>query len=440
MEVTRETEAVMLLTVSFGKSDAGAPKPLTPAEWGAFAKWLNDGALAPADLLKCDPADLLEHWEHPKVTPFRVQALLSRGATLGFALEKWERAGLWVVARSDADYPSRLKQRLGRTAPAILFGCGNRALLNASSIAVVGSRNAGDADISFAESVGRRAAECGELVVSGGAAGVDHAAMLGALQAEGTAIGVLGDSLLRGATSTKYRRHLMSRDLALVSPFNPESRFMVGNAMARNKYIYCLAHDAVVVSSAPDSGGTWKGAVENLRKRWVPLWVKRTEAAESGNPKLVELGARWLEGLDDPAFGTHLERGDTGNGPGQPPETDAGPSGGRAELSIAGDQSGDSPREASPGAGQVRAQSHDLGACPAEASVDPAEDLYQKVRSLVSAVCAEPKQAKAIADALGVTKPTADAWLERLVQERVLEKVPNPVRYVVCGKDLLEMA
>lgn len=439
MEVSRETEAVMLLTVPFGKSGAGTTKPLTPAEWGEFAKWLKDGALAPADLLKGDLADLLEHWEHPKVTPRRVQALLNRGATLGFALEKWERAGLWVVARSDADYPSRLKQRLGRTAPAILFGCGNRALLNASSIAVVGSRHADAADISFAESIGRRAAECGELVVSGAAAGVDHAAMLGALLAEGTAIGVLGDSLLRGATSAKYRRHLMSRDLALVSPFNPESRFMVGNAMARNKYIYCLAHDAIVVSSAPDSGGTWKGAVENLKKGWVPLSVKRTESAESGNPKLVELGARWLEGLNDPAFGTHLEGGDSGQGPSQRYEADTGPSGGRPELSVADKQPGDSPREVSPVAEQVGTRSHDVGEYPAEASVDPAEDLYQKVRSLVSEVCAEPKQANAIADALGVTKPTADAWIKRLVQERVLKKVPKPIRYVVCEKDLLEM-
>ena len=439
MGVTRETEAVMLLTVSFGKSGAGAAKPLTPTEWGEFAEWLKDGALGPADLLKCDLADVLKHWEHPKVTPRRVQVLLNRGATLGFALEKWERAGLWVVARSDADYPSRLKKRLGRTAPAILFGCGNRDLLNASSIAVVGSRHACAADISFAESVGRRAAECGELVVSGGAAGVDHAAMFGALLAEGTAIGVLADSLLRGATSTKYRRHLMSRDLALVSPFNPESRFMVGNAMARNKYIYCLAHDAIVVSSAPDSGGTWKGAVENLRKRWVPLSVKRTESAESGNPKLVELGARWLEGIDDPAFGMHLEGGDSGQGPSQPPEADTGPSGGRAEMSIADNQPSDSPREESPVAEPVGTRRRDVGECPAEASADPAEDLYQKVRSLVSEVCAEPKQAKAIADALGVTKTTADAWIKRLVQERVLKKVPKPVRYVVREKDLLEM-
>ena len=162
MEVTRETEAVMLLNVSFGKSEAAKAKPLTPVEWGEFAGWLKDQALGPGDLLNCNLANALEHWEHPKLTVERLHALLNRGAALGFALEKWQRAGLWVVTRSDADYPRRLKQHLQRTAPAILFGCGNRELLGASSIAVVGSRHAREADIGFAERIGRRAAECGE--------------------------------------------------------------------------------------------------------------------------------------------------------------------------------------------------------------------------------------------------------------------------------------
>jgi len=307
MDVSRQAEAVMLLTVSFGKSDAEATRPLTPTEWGAFASWLNDNALGPEDLLKRGLPDVLAHWEHPKVTVERIQSLLKRGAALGFALEKWERAGLWLLTRSDADYPRLLKQRLGRTAPAILFGCGNRNVLHGNSIAVVGGRHADEADIGFAERVGQRAAACGRQVVSGGAAGVDRAAMLGALDAEGTAIGVLADNLLRSATSTIYRKHLISGDLALVSPFNPESRFLVGNAMARNKYIYCLAQDAIVVSSTPESGGTWNGAVENLRRGWVPLAVKPTDARDSGNSKLVELGGRWLAEGDDPAFATPVQ-------------------------------------------------------------------------------------------------------------------------------------
>ena len=75
---------------------------------------------------------LLGDWHHSKVTGERIEALLGRGAMLGFALEKWQRAGLWVLMRSDPEYPRRLKQRLGRKAPSILFGCGNKNLLSAA--------------------------------------------------------------------------------------------------------------------------------------------------------------------------------------------------------------------------------------------------------------------------------------------------------------------
>jgi hypothetical protein len=92
--------------------------------------------------------------------------------------------------------------------------------------------------------------------VSGEARGIDETAMLSALEHQGTAIGVLADRLLRAATSAKYRKHLMVNNLVLVSPFNPEAGFNVGNAMARNRHIYCLADAAVVVSSTRDKGGT----------------------------------------------------------------------------------------------------------------------------------------------------------------------------------------
>ena len=117
--------------------------------------------------------------------------------------------------------------------------------------------------------------------------------MKGALGSEGTAVAVLADSLLRAATSSLYRRPLLSGDLVLVSAVNPEARFNVGNAMARNRYIYCLSDAAVVVASARGSGGTWSGACENAKAGWVPLWVKQTADTDSGNVNLIARGARW---------------------------------------------------------------------------------------------------------------------------------------------------
>ena len=75
----------------------------------------------------------------------------------------------------------------------------------------------------------------------------------------------------------------------LVSPFYPEAGFNAGNAMGRNKYIYALADRALVIDSTLGSGGTWQGAVEVLKERWVPLYI-RTPGNGPGNEALVKKG------------------------------------------------------------------------------------------------------------------------------------------------------
>ena len=295
MSLTQDAQAIMLLTVHFPKSGSDSAKPLTTTEWARLNKWLRDkdADFKPSNLLTDNPSQWLEGWSNKRITCERVDALLNRSMTLALSVEKWERSGLWVMTRSDEDYPQRIKDRLGPgKSPHILFGCGNRRLLQdeGNVLAVVGSRDADDIDLAYSRNLGQKAANSGWSVVSGGARGVDEAAMLGALDAEGTVIGALADSLLKTALSKKYLRHLMDNNLVLVSPFNPEAGFNVGNAMGRNKYIYCLSDAAVVVRS-DTKGGTWRGAEENQKNNWVPIWVKHTD---DGNHRIVQRGANWL--------------------------------------------------------------------------------------------------------------------------------------------------
>ncbi|WP_288367816.1 DNA-processing protein DprA [uncultured Alcanivorax sp.] len=300
-----KTQAILLLTAYFSRSTSSEAKPLTNKEWGRFAFWLKNQEMVPEDLLTGDLSQKLAGWTDSKITSDRIQTLLNRGSALAMAMEKWTRSGLWVLTRSDSDYPKRLKARLGNDAPPVFFGCGNRNLLNQGGIAVIGSRKTSDADLQFSRDLGAKSANDGRSVVSGGAKGVDEAAMLGALESEGTAIGVLANDLLRAATSAKYRKYLMANNLVLLSPFYPEAGFNAGNAMQRNKYIYCLADAAIAVHSGT-SGGTWNGVLENIRHNWVPMWVKPTDDSEAGNSGLVQKGAKWLpEHLAETGF-THL--------------------------------------------------------------------------------------------------------------------------------------
>ena len=288
MNINLNAQATLLLTSWFTKASITDPKPLTPSEWGRFAVWLKKQGKIPSGLLESQsPTDYLNGWSDSKITIERIIFLLGRSVALSLSLEKWQRAGLWVMTRSDADYPSRLKKHLKTDAPPVLFGCGNRQLLDKGGIAMVGSRDATEEQLTATTRIAGETARQGYTVVSGGARGVDEVAMLGALEKEGTVIGILADNLLRSATSAKYRNALMTKNLVLVSPFNPEAGFDVGNAMARNKYIYCLSDAAIVVATSRGSGGTWNGAVEDLKKSWVPLWVLNHPDVNSGNAALV---------------------------------------------------------------------------------------------------------------------------------------------------------
>ena len=290
MLVNDNLQATLLLCCYFNKNEVGKFKPLTPSEYGPFSRWLHENKFNPADLLQ-RKSEVLESWQDPKgkVSTERLEGLLSRGASMGFALEKWFKAGVWVMSRIDPDYPKSLKNNLRDLAPPVLFGAGNKALLNNSSIGFVGSRAIDAEDEAFTKSKVQLAVEQGYSVVSGGAKGVDQISMLSALSAGGYCIGVLSDSLFRSSASKAYREYIANQTLVLVSPFYPEAGFNVGNAMARNKYIYILSKAVVVVKSDADKGGTWNGARENLKKGWsVPL-VRSIEYA--GNQELIKLGA-----------------------------------------------------------------------------------------------------------------------------------------------------
>ncbi|MEC8057827.1 MAG: DNA-processing protein DprA [Pseudomonadota bacterium] len=289
MNVSKSSQAIILLTCYFTKANDSEHKPLTPIEWGRFAKWLHENQHKPEDLLTCKVKDILIKWQDPKISSNRLLYLLGRGHSMALNLEKWSRSGLWVITRADSEYPWRLKQRLKQDAPPVLFGCGSKELLNLTGLAVVGSRNASEKDLNYAEIIGSKASLEGIAIVSGGAKGIDESAMLGAINNQGVTIGVMADNLLKQTTSKKWRSALMNGQAVLISPFYPEAGFSTGNAMARNKYIYCLADSSLVVHSGL-KGGTLTGAQENIKKGWVPIYIKENEGCESANKNLINQG------------------------------------------------------------------------------------------------------------------------------------------------------
>lgn len=434
MNLSPTAQATLLLTSYFSKAGSDNVKPLTNAEWGRFALWLKEKSTTPADLLRSDPKSLLTGWHDSRVSIERIVQLLNRGHSLALAVEKWQRAGLWVVTRSDPEYPGRLKHRLKIDSPPVLFGCGNKTLLNAAGLAVTGSRNANDADLSYAEQVGAKVASEGIAIVSGGARGVDEAAMLGAMNTGGAVIGVMADSLLKAATSAKWRNGLMDGNLVLVSPFYPEAGFSVGNAMARNKYIYCLADSALVVHSGK-KGGTLNGAEENLKKAWVPLWVKPTNDNNASNADLVAKGGRWCEAdIEGLKVSDLFSVGNAAVSQAKEDQTDLFLMPAQSELFAA----------AAPEFGAEKARGVISALIEQDETQDPVEqkvelveasteavDFYQLFITELRRLAANPITPDGLVESTSLHKSQLNEWLKRAGDDGVIKKLSRPVRYQV---------
>ncbi len=300
--LTDDGRAVLLLCSTLGLTDAD-PEPFTLAQWNELAKQIAASPYQrPAGLLGQSPSALIATLGCEPATGVRIVRLLERGGRVALELEGLQARGIWAVTRADPAYPARLRNILKHQAPTVLSGAGELRLLAQPGIAVIGARNIDEAGRGFAEEIGRRCAAAGVPVVSGGARGTDSIAMEACVQAGGTVLGVLADSLDRTVRQAELRQLLLDERLVFVTPYAPSAGFSVGGAMGRNKIIYGLAEFAIVVSSDFQKGGTWAGAVEALRAGWCPVFVRDGEAVPAGNRELLKLAAGRLPEAELPAI------------------------------------------------------------------------------------------------------------------------------------------
>lgn len=291
-----DTQAVLLLCAALPRKSGSDDKPLTLGEYNALASWLAHHGRRPASLVGSGE-NALPDAEPRLPSADRLRALLGRGFQLAAALEGWQRLGLWVISRGEDHYPERLRRHLRSAAPPLLYGAGDLSRLNQGGLAVVGSRNVDEEGLSFTRRVGERCATQSVQIVSGGARGVDRAAVASVLAAGGGAVAVLAERLDRAVAARENREPLRDGRLTLATPYEPESGFTIGKAIGRNKLIYALADFALVVRFKAGEGGTWTGATEQLNRNQssppeCPVFVRAAHNPQSGCEELQRRGAR----------------------------------------------------------------------------------------------------------------------------------------------------
>ncbi len=454
------TQAILLLTAPLivGRSTETA-ELLTPSEYKNLAQHLRRIKREPADLLQGEATEILTACQ-PVVDASRLRTLLGRGFQLSQALERWQSKAIWVVSRADAHYPRCIKGRLREDAPAVLYGCGDIDLLGTGGLAVVGSRNVSDDLVDYTMNIGRLAAHAVRTIVSGGARGVDKAAMRGALEAGGRVIGVLAENLEKSVMNREERNHLRDGRLVLVSAYDPSASFNVGHALQRNKMIYAFSNVSLVVNSDLNKGGTWAGAIEQLDKfNFVPVYVRSVGARSAGLDALKERGAlSWpnpqsveeFEHVFALALSFSRERSQ--------PEPSLFAAEHHAPESLSSERldtaSADESSEGTQSPATSECESASSVVAPPDTAISegkqitthgetsrcapPADVLYATVREVLTQLLKVPMKDAEVAEALNVSNAQAKTWLVKLVEDGVLEKRKNPVAYVAKTTSLFQ--
>lgn len=419
--ISDDTKAVLLLCGFFGSDRV--EKPLSPPEYSRVVKWLVEMNRRPGDLIH--DISVAQVAGPTQIAEDRLEQLIQRGVKLAFALEEWERNGIWVISRGDAEYPEKLKKHLKGLAPPILFGVGDKSLCEEISLGMVGSRNVDQDGEAFARSIARICAENGHAVVSGGARGVDQISMNSAISAGGKAIGVLAENLLRKSLEREARKAIAHGQLLLLSPFHPNAKFTVGTAMARNKVIYGIADHTLVVSAELQKGGTWAGAEEELKRpNHRPVFVRVDGNEPDGNKRLLEMGAvAWPSELSSDSLTDALVAsiGNRANGTSAQTEKQ------QVLFDVSETVESDVVPQEFPE--QPLISSATVALENSRGCTDYADDVYSAVLPFIKACADEPRTVVDFSRRLDVIASQIKKWLERAFADGILEKQQNPIRF-----------
>lgn len=202
------------------------------------------------------------------VTPQVLEALEDHDLSLSREiLDDCRKKNIGLLTIADPSYPNRLRQIFDP--PILLYYKGTLPdFENLPTVGIVGTRKASPYGYSAAQRLGFEIAGCGGLVVSGLAAGIDGAAMNGALAAGEPVVGVLGcgiDIVYPASNRILFRN--VERSGCILSEYAPGTPGAKWTFPQRNRIISGLSLGIVVVEAPTKSGAliTAKFALEQGR-------------------------------------------------------------------------------------------------------------------------------------------------------------------------------
>jgi DNA processing protein len=188
-------------------------------------------------------------------------------------LDAWTRDGFSLLTVLDAEYPENLRTAYDR--PPLVFVAGELRAEDSRSIAVVGTRRPTDDGTAISRRISGHLVTHGYTVASGLAAGIDTAAHVAALEADGRTVAVIGTGLRR--SYPKENAGLQARiaqEGAVISQFWPDAPPTKRSFPMRNGVMSGFALATVVVEAGQNSGSRMQARLALQHNR--PVFLLRS--------------------------------------------------------------------------------------------------------------------------------------------------------------------
>jgi DNA processing protein len=251
---------------------------------------------SPEAVLNASPASLSDH----------VRPVVARAIADKTDQSYLEMVAAWlddpqnsILTIADEKYPRSLLNI--PDPPLLVYAKGHTELLNMSTLAVVGSRNATAQGLRNAEAFSSSASDAGLCIVSGMAHGIDAAAHLGGLSGASSSIAVVGTGLDKVyPAANRELAHRLAKSGVIISEFSLGTPPLAANFPRRNRIISGLSLGCLVVEASLQSGSliTARMALEQGREVFaIPGSIHSPQSR--GCHALIKQGAKLVECAQD---------------------------------------------------------------------------------------------------------------------------------------------
>lgn len=227
--------------------------------------WLSAAEVTPGHVMHLmeDYGSVQEIWEAfgrengPKFQHGTLKVLekLHSHTAMDDLVGKLERKNVNLLFYDDPAYPEMLKNI--QDPPYLLYYAGRLACLEKPMVAIVGTRRASSYGMEMAAMLSRGLCEADVCVVSGLARGIDEAAHVGALNAGGRTVGILGSGINvpYPPEHTQLLRKIAGGIGLIISEYPLDAGPLAFHFPHRNRIIAGLCQGVVLVEGPIKSGG-----------------------------------------------------------------------------------------------------------------------------------------------------------------------------------------